>query len=82
MPNIDSTFFFFFYRKLTIPWIVHEVGEHKFPVAAIGVTGKQRVLAVVDVCGVVELQATVILVLGVIMNPGADEGPLSQRLTP
>lgn len=60
---------------------MHEVGEYSFSVAAVRVAGQQRVHAVVDMCGVIELQTAVILVLGVIVDPGANEGPLSQRPT-
>lgn len=57
------------------------MGEYGFTVAAITVGGQQRVYAVIDVCRVVELQAAVVLVLGVLVDPGDDEGPLSQSFT-
>lgn len=68
-------------KELTVPRVVHEVSEYGFAVTAVTVVDHQRVLAVIDVCGTVELQAAVILVLGVIVNPGVDEGPLNQRLS-
>lgn len=80
MLKIDSTWIFD--RELTVPGVVHEVGIYNFAVVAVTVAGQQLVLAIVDVRGVVELQAAVVLVLGVIVDPGSDEGPLNQRLTP
>lgn len=68
-------------KELTVPWVVHEVSKYGFVVSAVNVAGQQCVLAVVDMCRVVELQAAVILVLGVIVDPGADESPFRQRFT-
>lgn len=57
---------------LTIPRLEHEVSVHLLPVDPVNVSGHQHVAAVVDVRGVVQLQAAVVLPLCDVVDLGGD----------
>lgn len=65
---------------LTVQGAVHEVSLHLVLVRPVHVGGNERVAAVVDVRGVVQLQAAVELSLGDVMDPRLDVEPLRHRL--
>lgn len=59
-----------------------ELGPHRLVILAVLVLGHQLVHAVVDVGGVDQLQAAVVLALGGLVDPGADVFLLLQELVP
>lgn len=61
-------------------WGLDELGRHRLLVVAVLVLGRQPVHAVVDVGGVDQLQAAVVLALRGLMDPGADVVLLLERL--
>lgn len=64
---------------LTVPGLVHEVSVHLSLVRPVFVAGDERVAAVVDVRGVVQLQAAVVLSLGDVVDPRLDVEILQQQ---
>lgn len=66
---------------LTIPWFVHEVSLHLFLVCPKIVFSEKFVAAIVDVCGVVQLQAAMILSLCDVMDHGQDVKPFHHCFT-
>lgn len=64
-----------------VRWL-DELGPNRLVVLAVLVLGHQLVHAVVDVGGVDQLQAAVVLALGGLVDPGADVFLLLQELVP
>lgn len=66
---------------LTIPGLVHEVSHHLFLVHPIFVFSYKHVAAIVDVRGVVQLQAAMILSLCDVMDHSHNVEPLHHCFT-
>lgn len=64
---------------LTIPRFAHKVGINGLLVSAKLIDGHQRVLAIVEVRGVVELKAAMVLALGEVVDHGLDVVVLSKH---
>lgn len=61
---------------LTLPGLVHEVSLHRFVVRPKLVFSYERVVAVVEVCGAVQLQAAMVFSISDVMDHRHDVGPL------
>lgn len=64
---------------LTLPGLAHEVGLHPLVVRPKLVLSDERVVAVVDVGGAVQLQAAVVFSISHVMDQRLDVDPLRHR---